>query len=83
MAPHHQDVGAELVGHMADDGPGVPDSNLHLDLHLMATLTHLLQQANYSSRSETCENEFEGGRPLSLMNWNAVCVGKVEQPTLL
>ena len=43
MAPHHQNVGAELVRHMADDGPGVPDRNLRLHLHLVVTPIHVLQ----------------------------------------
>uniref|UniRef100_A0A0A8Y6F8 Uncharacterized protein n=1 Tax=Arundo donax TaxID=35708 RepID=A0A0A8Y6F8_ARUDO len=38
MAAHDEKVGSELVRHLADDAPGVPDRHLHLNLHLVVTL---------------------------------------------
>ena len=66
MAPHHQNVGTELVRHMADDGPGVPDRDLHLDLHLVVTLVHVLVLQQNHHAGSGCEIDLPAARPPSL-----------------
>lgn len=72
MAPHHQNVGTELVRHMADDGPGVPVRNLHLDLHLVVILIHvlILQQNHHAG----CEIDLPvGRRPAAIAELKRLC----------
>lgn len=45
MAPHDQHVGSELVHHVADDAPGVPNGHLHIHLHLHLAVLFVVERA--------------------------------------